>query len=86
MNTDYNNAKYECKPSGHILIDNVEVASTKQCCHCGAHFVSVKGSGKIRGFCTHCMAITCGDVNCDPCVPFEKKIEEYEAGKRLVLK
>lgn len=83
--SEYDNAVFERKPSGHILVDNVEVASTKQCCHCGKHFVSIKGSGKIRGFCMCCHKITCGNVECDPCIPFEQKLEEYESGKRLVL-
>lgn len=84
-NNSYKDAQFERKPSGHILIDNVEVAVTKQCCHCGGHFISQKGSGKIRGFCTCCMAVTCGKPGCDPCLPLEKKMEEYEKGKRLVL-
>ena len=50
----FKNAKYELNPSGTILINNREVAHTKQCCHCQRHFVSVKGSGKIRGFCNGC--------------------------------
>ena len=75
---DYDNAKYEKKPSGTIIIDNVEVAHTMQCCHCGKHFVSIKGSGKVRGFCMCCHKITCGARACDPCIPFEKKIEQIE--------
>lgn len=81
----YKNAKFERKASGVILVDSKEVATTKQCCHCQKHFVSVKGSGMIRGFCRRCMAITCGAPICDKCVPFEQKLEEYENGKRLVL-
>ena len=82
---DYKDAKAERKPSGHIIVDGQEVANTMQCCHCGQHFVSVKGSGKLSGFCMRCHKITCGSPKCDPCIPFEKKVEEYESGKRLVL-
>lgn len=72
------NAKFERRPSGHILVDNKEVAVTLQCCHCDCHFISVKGSGNIRGFCTRCFKITCGAKACDPCIPFEKKLEQIE--------
>lgn len=82
---DYKNAQHERKPNGTILMDGQEVANTMQCCHCGKHFVSVKGSGTLRGFCRCCMQITCGDSKCDSCIPFEQKIEEYEKGKRLIL-
>lgn len=73
------------KPQGYIIVDGQEVGETRQCCHCGTHFLSVKGSGKIRGFCMCCHKITCGAEKCNPCVPFEKKIEEYEKGKRITL-
>lgn len=81
----FKNAKHESNPSGTILIDNQEVAHTKQCCHCQEHFVSVKGSGKIRGFCPRCMQITCGKPACNTCTPFEKKLEDYEKGKIKTL-
>lgn len=77
----YKDAQFECKPSGHILVDNVEVAVTLQCCHCNAHFVSIKGSGKIRGFCMRCMRVTCGKPACDPCVPFEARLDHHEGRK-----
>ena len=81
----FKNVKYELNPSGTILINNREVAHTKQCCHCQCHFVSVKGSGKIRGFCMRCGKITCGKLACDTCIPFEKKLENYEKGKTKIL-
>lgn len=81
----YKNAKFERKPSGTILIDNVESAHTKQCCHCQKHFVSLKGSGTLRGFCRNCMAVTCGSPECNVCIPFKQKLTEYENGKRLIL-
>lgn len=71
-------AKYERKPSGIILVNDVEVAATLQCCHCGKHFVSIKGSGKRRGWCLRCNKITCGNPACDPCIPFEEKLNIME--------
>lgn len=50
-------------------------ADTIQCCHGGEHFEMIEGSGTRRGFCMKCMAITCGSLACDPCVPFEKRLE-----------
>jgi len=76
---------YERKPAGVIIVDGQDIASTVQCCHCNCHFISVKGSGQTRGFCTLCMARTCGKPECDVCTPFEKKIADYERGKRVGL-
>jgi hypothetical protein len=75
------NAVHELKPSGYIIVDGQEVAHTKQCCHCNAHFVSIKGSGKIRGHCMLCNAITCGAPACDFHIPFEAKLELTEGTK-----
>lgn len=77
------NAQFESKPSGHILIDGQEVAQTKQCCHCGNHFVSIKGSGKIRGHCVLCKKITCGAPACDAHVPFQAKLDFVDGGAGL---
>jgi len=66
------------REDGAILVDGVQVSTTHQCCHCGGHFISVKGSGIRRGFCLKCMRVTCGAPECDPCVPFEKKLEMIE--------
>ena len=84
--SDYDSATSVRKPSGHILMDGQEIAQTIQCCHCGGHFVSIKGSGKVRGFCMCCHKITCGDPKCNPCVPFEKKLDDYEIGQRSILR
>lgn len=78
-------AQYERKPSGAIILDGIEVAHTVQCCHCGNHFVSIRGSKKIRGFCMLCMRRTCGAGKCDRCIPFEKKVEMVEHGLIKVL-
>jgi hypothetical protein len=55
--------------------------TTLQCCHCGNHFVCVKGSGVQRGFCTLCNQVTCGAHRCMAHFPFEKKLDLIEAGK-----
>lgn len=68
------------KESGLIFIDSIEVATTRQCVHCGGHFVSVKGSGVDRGFCMRCQGITCGKEMCDPCMPFEKQLDMADGG------
>lgn len=68
------------KPSGAFLLDGVEVAHTIQCCHGGEHFVSVRGSGNKRGWCMNCNAMTCGAPACDPCLPFEKRLDLFEKG------
>jgi hypothetical protein len=54
---------------------------THQCCHCGGHFDYVPGSGKIRGFCTKCMKITCGAEACMECFPIEARMEALESGR-----
>lgn len=76
-------AQPEDNPSGYIIVDGQEVAHTKQCCHCGNHFVSIKGSGKIRGYCTLCNNITCGAPACDVHVPFEAKLDFIDGGGGL---
>ena len=78
----FKNAEYLRKPSGVILMNGEEVAHTRQCCHGGEHFVSIKGSGIRRGYCPHCVAVTCGRPECDRCVPYEEKMEVAE-GKSL---
>src|SRR5690242_5761214 len=75
---DFSDALYEHKPSGYIIVDGQEIAHTKQCCHCGMHFVSRKGSGKIRGYCFSCSKITCGKPECNIHVALEKKLEIIE--------
>jgi hypothetical protein len=54
---------------------------TLSCCHCQHTWVLVKGSGKVRGFCTNCMGYHCGGPNCWECVPAERRIENIEAGR-----
>jgi hypothetical protein len=73
------------REAGIIVIDGQQVGSTKQCCHCGGHFMMVKGSGKLRGWCMKCNEVTCGKFDCCKCVPFEKKLELVEAGKLVFV-
>lgn len=80
----FTNAKFERKASGYILIGGIEVASTLQCCHCNGHFVSIRGSGTVRGFCLNCKKTTCGKKECDPCFPFEKKLDVSEKNNRFL--
>lgn len=66
--------------SGLIIVDGREVATTRQCVHCGCHFVSVKGSGVKRGYCMLCNGITCGSHVCDKCLPIEKQLDLADFG------
>lgn len=79
MEKFFQDVKFEKKPSGYFIIEGKEVGHTLQCCHCGKHFLSVKGSGKIRSFCTRCNKIACGDIPCRVCIPAERKLEYQEA-------
>jgi hypothetical protein len=74
----YANAEAVRRPSGAVIIDGQHCADTVQCCHCGAHFAMIRGSGTKRGFCTKCMGVTCGERKCDPCVPAEKRLDLWE--------
>src|SRR5687768_17355560 len=76
----FKDAQFEKNPSGAIIMDGVEVAHTLQCCHCSAHFVSVRGSGKRRGFCLKCRKVTCGKAACDVCIPYEAKLDLSDGG------
>ena len=74
-------AEYVRKPSGYIIVDGIEVARTLECCHGGEVFVSIRGSGTLRGFCRNCMGETCGKPKCHECVPFERKVNAFEKGE-----
>ena len=67
------------KPDGYIQIvgDGPTVeADTKQCGHCGGHFVIVRGSGTRRGWCNYCSAVLCGREACFMCRPYAKLVAE----------
>lgn len=78
-------AKFERKPHGAIIIGGDEVAHTLQCPHCGGHFVSIRGSGARRCWCTHCSAVTCGRPECDVCMPWEKQMEAMEKQAAIIV-
>lgn len=71
---DYSDAKHERHQHGAIFVNGKEVATTLQCPHCMAHFISRKGSGMRRTMCIKCMAVTCGNQACDPCRPFVEEL------------
>lgn len=72
-------------PGGGIMIDGQHVADTLQCCHCGRHWVPIKGSGRVRGWCTRCHHVTCGNSECMECVPYEQKIAQMEKKASSVI-
>lgn len=72
---EYKDAKHERNPHGVVFYNGKEVATTLQCPHCMAHFISRKGSGHRRTFCVKCMAVTCGNRACDPCRPFAAELD-----------
>ena len=82
METPLGDVQFEKKPSGVFIVDGNEAGHTLQCCHCGAHYVSIRGSGIRRGFCKLCNQVTCGKEVCNMCVPFEEKLNIME-GKKL---
>lgn len=82
----YADAKFMGKPSGIILVNEYEVASTVQCKHCGGHFVHRRNTGIQRGWCFNCAGSTCGQGKCRECMHFKKKIGLYEKGKLAVLR
>jgi hypothetical protein len=71
--------KPERRAGGVIIVDGICVADTVQCVHCGRHWVAVKGSGKVRGWCFKCNGPFCGP-GCTDCYPMEKRLTDYEKG------
>ena len=61
---DYSDAQWERKPHGIVFSNGKEVAHTLKCPHCGAQFVSRKGSGHHRTYCLRHQAVTCGSASC----------------------
>ena len=77
----YRDAQFERKPHGAFIVEGREIAHTLRCAHGGEHFVSVRGSGMRRGFCTRCIGVTCGDPAHDACIPWEARLEHMEGRK-----
>lgn len=70
---------------GYMIItspDGTVERDTLQCCHCNKHYIVRPGSGKRRGWCTLCGQATCGAAACATCVPFERRLERFEARER----
>lgn len=71
-------------PHGHFEYTGpygeIQEGDTLSCCHCRAHWEVRLGSGKLRGYCARCGAYTCGRAACDECVPYERRLENCEAG------
>jgi len=69
-------------PAGYVQIfhpaERAVERETMQCVHCGAHWITAPGSGRRRGFCTRCNGLTCGAEACNPCVPYEARLEIEE--------
>lgn len=61
--------------------DKVVQSDTAKCCHCGRVWQWVPGSGRKRGFCMRCGAMTCGNHACDTCIPEEQQLANLESGK-----
>jgi hypothetical protein len=72
------------KCSGHFrsmgLWGELREGETLSCVHCRFTWILQKGSGRARGYCTNCMGYVCGPA-CAECLPFERKIENLEAGR-----
>ena len=71
-------------PAGYTISQDVEGKvvehDTLQCCHCGAHWEVIRGSGIARGFCQLCMGPTCGKQECEArCRPLEQQLREAES-------
>ena len=86
---NYENREAIRRPHGHFSIVHPDSSmavdgDTLQCCHCGVHWIPVKGSGIKRGFCRNCMQVTCGRPECNTCVPQEKMLEIIERKAGIV--
>jgi len=79
------------KPAGVIITatssGRVIEADTLQCCHCGMHWMVVRGSGRLRGWCSKCNGPLCCEKElCTVmCYPLEKRLDDAEKHGRLIL-
>lgn len=62
---------------GYIVCADGQEANTYECCHCNRHYVRKVGDGP-QSWCTMCGAPRCDQAECDPCIPFEAKLEAWE--------
>ena len=57
---------------GHVMQER----DTLQCVHCHLHWYVKPGSGNQRGWCSRCLGPTCGKLTCQPCIPYERLLEQ----------
>ncbi len=71
------------RESGTVIVADpngaISEAATRQCVHCGRHWIHRPGSRTIRGYCMSCNGPFCGP-QCEECVPQEQQIENLEQG------
>lgn len=61
---------------------DITKTALRRCVHCGYMWAVVRGSGKLRGFCTSCMGYVCGRAWCvaHGCVHEDQALANLEAG------
>jgi len=63
------------KVTGLCFENDRETAETRQCVHCGRHWIYRPGSGRKFGWCMNCGGIHCARPECCVCDPWQRKIE-----------
>lgn len=75
-------SKYE---AGLVTINDADKGvietATRQCVHCGAHWVHIVGSKIVRGWCGPCGGFVCSAKCLKKCVPIEAQLDNVEAGR-----
>jgi hypothetical protein len=72
------------RPDGYVIVtgpSGVFEGDTRQCVHCGGHWLYQPGSGNVRGFCFNCNGHFCGP-ECEECIPEEKQLDIMEGTKK----
>jgi hypothetical protein len=88
--SEYVNREAVRKPHGNFSIIDpaspspVLEGDTLRCCHCGMHWIPIKGSGIQRGFCMKCMDVTCGKPQCISCLPHDKMLDLIEKNGGII--
>lgn len=78
------------KAAGIVIctdLDGVETQfDTRQCVHCGGHWIVVKGSGRPHIWCHKCAGWTCSNPKClSECIPLEKKQDILAKHGKLIV-
>lgn len=63
--------------------DGCRRLGTRQCAHCGCHWIVRPGSKTIRGFCMCCNGFVCGPLCAGKCIPTEQLLENIEQRRPL---